>query len=406
MPIAEGTSIGTVVIGPRIQTDYAELYLGRQPGLERRVAVRVLPAAMRRDRAVVERLQRESYLSSRVAHPNLVQAYDSFTIDGDQFLVMEYVEGSTLTHAIDRELEATPEVAASIVLEIARGLEELHAAGVYHTALRPGNVLISKRGRIKLKGLDHGRDAREDPVGDASQRAPYDAPEFTRGEPLGPACDTYSLGVLLADLLAEPSSGWSTRLERSLRRLSARCCGPDPAGRPGLRPLRMELERLLPDASPTSCRITIGSWLAGSQLPRASRRAPEEEFDDAVDPYDAPVAERSWYPLAIAGLVLLSVAVFGVSSWLGRSDEGPAPVAAAPVGPPALVVFDASPWAEIQVDEGVPFLTPRATPIELSAGSHEVIYRHPSFGEARETLILGEGEELVVRHVFEAGNGS
>ena len=81
--------------------------------------------------------------------------------------------------------------------------------------------------------------------------------------------------------------------------------------------------------------------------------------------------------------------------------KAPPPEPAAPVqGEPASVAFVAHPWAEIQVDDQPAFLTPRAQPFELAPGSHELVFRHPRYGEVRQTLKVRPGEQRVVRHLF------
>jgi hypothetical protein len=79
------------------------------------------------------------------------------------------------------------------------------------------------------------------------------------------------------------------------------------------------------------------------------------------------------------------------------------PVGAAPPAPvvePAHVVFTAYPWAEIRIDEGDPFLTPRATPLDLRPGEHEVVFRHPRHGEYRQRFRVFPGEQRIIGHDF------
>lgn len=64
------------------------------------------------------------------------------------------------------------------------------------------------------------------------------------------------------------------------------------------------------------------------------------------------------------------------------------------------MAFVAHPWAEIQIDEQAPFLTPRAAPIELAPGPHQLVFRHPRYGEVRESIVIRPGEQRLVRHVF------
>lgn len=409
MPIPEGTSIGTVVIHEALANGDGERYVGRQPGLQRKVLVRVV-REQDAHAAARESLQRAAYLGSRVAHPNVVGTYDYFRLRGDHYLVTEYVDGPSLAAALERVGDVPPEVAGRIALEIARGLEELHTAGIYLTALRPEHVLISRRGWIKLSGLDHARDAREDPT--ALEREPriYDAPELTRGEPVGPASDVYSLGALLHHLVEgePPGKEAPRRIPRvGLRRAIASCLSPDPADRPTLEELRRRLEGELPDRSPASCRAEIGAWLWDARIlaptadppPRFAARPARESI--SMGPLRSRIPR--WAAAAVIGLALGGWAAAQLlADGAPPSDAVPEVAAAAP--PAATIVFDASPWAEIQIDDQPPFLTPRAAPVELSAGSHEVRFRHPSFGEVSQHIEVDSGEERVVRHSFTAGN--
>jgi hypothetical protein len=406
MPIPEGTSIGTVVIHEALADEAGERYIARQPGLQRKVLVRVV-REQDADASAREALQRAAYLGSRVAHPNVVGTYDYFRLRGDHYLVTEHVDGPSLAEALERVDEVPPEVAGRIALEIARGLEELHAAGIYLTALCPENVLISRRGQIKLSGLDQARDAREDPA--ALERAPqaYDAPEFGRGEPIGPASDVYSLGALLYHLMEgePPPHEAPRRMPRvGLQRVIASCLASDPAARPTLEELRRRLENELQDRSPASCRAEIGAWLwdarilapAGDSPPRFAARPPQETI--AMAPLRSRVPR--WGVAAVVGVVLVSwLAVRLMANGAPESQAVPEVAAAAP-DPPATIVFDASPWAEIQVDDQAPFLTPRATPVELTPGSHEVRFRHPSYAEVSQRINVDPGETRVVRHTF------
>ena len=86
------------------------------------------------------------------------------------------------------------------------------------------------------------------------------------------------------------------------------------------------------------------------------------------------------------------------------SEPPPKEIPAKPAPKPALISFVVVPWAEIQVGETPRFLTPRAAPVELPPGRHDLFLRHPKYGEVQRTLVVRSGEERVVRHVFERTN--
>jgi hypothetical protein len=97
------------------------------------------------------------------------------------------------------------------------------------------------------------------------------------------------------------------------------------------------------------------------------------------------------------------VAAMGTQPIPGRAGTATPDVSAAPPpGPPhpALVGFVAHPWAEVRVEGREPFLTPRAEPLELAAGSYEVVFEHPTYGVVRRNVRVRAGEQTVVRHVF------
>jgi serine/threonine protein kinase len=130
------------------------VYLCEHKLMRRRVAVKVLPTAKAAEPSSLERFYREARAVASLDHPNIVHAYD---IDQDEtlhFLVMEYVDGSSLQDIIKKSGPMDAERAAHYVYQAALGLEHAHAAGLVHRDIKPGNLLVDRSGTVKI--LDMG----------------------------------------------------------------------------------------------------------------------------------------------------------------------------------------------------------------------------------------------------------
>jgi serine/threonine-protein kinase len=186
-----------------------EVYRAHDERLDRDVALKVLPAGVLTDEDARRRFRKEALALSRLNHPNIATIYDFDTQDGIDFLVMEFVEGSSLAE----KLKAGPlqeKETATLGVQVAEALEEAHERGIIHRDLKPGNILATPKGRIKV--LDFGLAKLLRPSGDAdatqsvaetravSGTLPYMAPEQLQGDPTDPRTDLYALGVVLYEM--------------------------------------------------------------------------------------------------------------------------------------------------------------------------------------------------------------
>ncbi len=413
-------SVGSILIRERVGT--SGLYRGEQPGLGRAVAIRKLRQDLLANDSLVARLEREARLAARVVHPNVIGVFDFFSHRGDQYLVMEWVDGLSLREALDRSDRVPPAVATLVAEQIAIGLAALHDRGILHTDLRPENVLLSRWGEVKLRGLGSACEVGEGGRVPPRDATPYSPPELWSEAKPGPACDTYALGLLLFEMLTGDASPDRapplTRDARPLGRLARRCAHPDPGRRPSLAALRARLERLKPRRSADESAAEIAAWLW-----EVSREREEEEPSTSESAQAAPsrLGTRARLPgrLAAASAALVLVAATWLLSWpqLQGGPEEPlldtkgtlsrelfADLDAPLDQRSASVRFAVYPWAEVTIDDAEPFLTPRARPVELAPGSHQVAFRHPRFGEALRAYRFEPGEQRVVRHVFDAAS--
>ncbi len=124
----------------------AEVYLARDQLLDRPVAVKVLFPEFATDPSFVERFRREATAAANLNHPNIVGVYDWGEADGTYFIVMEYVDGRTLSEILRAEGPLHPDRAADIGADVAAALGFAHRNGVVHRDVKPGNVLVTQAG--------------------------------------------------------------------------------------------------------------------------------------------------------------------------------------------------------------------------------------------------------------------
>ena len=130
-----------------------EVYRAHDERLERDVALKVLPAETLADEVARKRFRKEALALSKLNHPNIATVHDFDTQDGVDFLVVEYVEGTTLSEKLAGRALPEKEV-ARLGTQMAAALEEAHEQGVVHRDLKPGNVMVTPKGQAKV--LDFG----------------------------------------------------------------------------------------------------------------------------------------------------------------------------------------------------------------------------------------------------------
>ena len=293
-----GQTLGHYRIAEKIGAGgMGEVYRAHDEHLNREVAIKVLPSGTLSDESSRKRFRNEALTLSRLNHPNIATVHDFDTQAGVDFLVMEYVPGTTLSE----KLAAGPlpeKEAARLCVQLAEGLTAAHERAVIHRDLKPGNLRLTADGRLKI--LDFGLARLVQPVsGDAETETltqtraiagtlPYMAPEQLRGERVDARSDVWAAGVVLyematarlpfegktsAVLTDQILHGHATSPQRLQPRLSARladiilkCLEKDAENRyQSAKELQVDLRRLI---SPTSS----ASIVAGAPRKRTRSR--------------------------------------------------------------------------------------------------------------------------------------
>ena len=350
----------------------AEVYLARDQLLDRPVAVKVLFPALATDAGFVERFRREAQAAANLQHPNIVSVFDWGEANGTYFIVMEYVEGHTLADTLRDEGRLHPDRAAEITADIAAALGFAHRNRVVHRDVKPGNVLITRDGGVKVadfgiaRALSDSTDQNLTKTGSVMGTATYFSPEQARGAQVDPRSDLYSLGVVLYEMITgrPPFTGDSAvaiaykhvqenpvpprridpALPETLEAITLKCLAKNPANRyPSAQDLRADLRRYLdgsrilaepvlappmdPGATGLMAPTGYGDQTALVAGPVAWR--PEDDgyggYEDYDEDYPPEQPKRSkWF---LAALILLLLVLAGLLFLLASNfgdDEPPA----------------------------------------------------------------------------------
>ena len=188
------------------------VYRASHLGLERPVAIKILKQEFAAHPEIADRFMREARTMAKLKHPRAAMIFDAGHLaDGRPFIVMEYVEGSTLAETLARDGTFAPERAVRVAAEICDVLAEAHALGIVHRDLKPSNIMLNERGVCVLdfgiaKVLQNSTEVtRTHPTTESGLvigTPRYMSPEQCLGHKVGPASDLYSVGVLLYEMLA------------------------------------------------------------------------------------------------------------------------------------------------------------------------------------------------------------
>ena len=183
----------------------AFVYKARDKQLQRDVAIKTLKPNYVNQEKFVDRFRREAQTAANLNHPNIVQIFD-WGIEDEPYFVMEYIEGNTLTSIISGNRTVGLNDILYIGSQVANGLKEAHKHGLVHRDIKPGNIMITPDGKVKV--TDFGIVSLQNEESDITKTgavlgtASYISPEQAQGKPVSFESDLYSLGTVLYELIA------------------------------------------------------------------------------------------------------------------------------------------------------------------------------------------------------------
>ena len=172
--------------------------------LQRTVAIKTLKPNYVEQEKFVERFKREAQTAANLNHPNIVQIFD-WGIGDEPFFVMEYIEGNTLTSIIANKRTISMNDILFIGAQVSSGLQAAHSKGLVHRDIKPGNIMITPQGKVKV--TDFGIVSLQNEESDITKTgsilgtASYISPEQAQGKPVSKESDLYSLGTVLYELI-------------------------------------------------------------------------------------------------------------------------------------------------------------------------------------------------------------
>jgi non-specific serine/threonine protein kinase len=321
-------------IAPIGKGGMGEVYKARDTRLDRSVALKVLPDHVASDPALAQRFEQEARILAALSHPHICTVFDVGRHDGAHYLVMEYLEGSTLRERLEQGPLDIDDL-LSLATQVADALDAAHAAGVVHRDITPANIFIT--GRRQAKVLDFGLAKRTTATPHELSMAPtalvtevgttmgtlaYMSPEQVRGELVDASTDLFSFGVVLYEAASgtRPFQGATPGVicEAILNRTPAPLQSPHP----GLPPAFTRLvERML--VKDRAERVTAAEslrTLRALDTPRDHRTAPASDAVSSTSESRRSVWQpgaRTWWASAAAGLVLVLAAA---GLYVGRSS--------------------------------------------------------------------------------------
>src|SRR3954453_12978864 len=182
----------------------ATIYRAHDAQLDRDVAVKLLRPEYGRDPDFLARFRQEAQSVAQLNHPNVVGVFDYGQGPSGPFTVMELIDGEDLASILRRTGPLPARQAARIAAEVARALAAAHARGIIHRDIKPGNVLVSSDGRVKVTDFGIARAMAEAQMtlpGTTLGSVHYFSPEQVRGETASEASDIYALGIVLYEML-------------------------------------------------------------------------------------------------------------------------------------------------------------------------------------------------------------
>lgn len=305
-----------------------EVWHARDDVILRDVAIKILKQEYMGDPGFLERFRTEARHAAMVNHEGIADVYDYGEDGGSAYLVMELVPGDSLARILEVEKSLSGERVLDIISQTSRALYEAHQAGLVHRDVKPGNLLITPDGHVKITDFGIARVADQvglTATGQVMGTVQYLAPEQATGKPATPSTDIYSLGIVAYEALAgkRPFSGESQMeiamaqinktppalpdtVDPRIANLVMSCLAKKPNQRPeSALALAKRAESLMSTAPRTSAATTLIQ-----QAPQVTDRTAVIELAPDTNPTQKPPVVWPWFVLIGAlGATAISVVI-------------------------------------------------------------------------------------------------
>jgi serine/threonine protein kinase len=441
--LAAGQVVGHYrVIAPLGKGGMGEVYLASDTRLERKVALKLLPAALTDNKERLRRFIQEAKAASALNHPNIITIHEVGQTDGAHFIATEFIDGQTLRHRLARTRMGWPEM-LDVSIQVAGALQASHAAGIIHRDIKPENIMLRPDGYVKV--LDFGlAKLTEQPsqtyptdsaidtkvkayteAGAVMGTVNYMSPEQARGLRVDARSDIFSLGVVMYEMAAgrmpfvgetamdtlvsilerEPPSldQYAPDVPTEVKRIIGKALRKDREERyQTIKDLSIDLKSLREE-------LAFEQKLERSQPPRSSVRAstaPDATEAAATDQSGARAVEgaatadrpartkanrgRRWLAFALASVVLAVVAIGTAMLW---RRGGSSHVVSVPASAPAnLAERSVSYWVTVQKYRGgKPYQEPFRLRDDINFEKDYRIRLHVASNQSGRLYLLNEG---------------
>ncbi|MEV6303691.1 Stk1 family PASTA domain-containing Ser/Thr kinase [Actinoplanes sp. NPDC051861] len=338
----------------------AEVHRGRDLRLGRDVAIKMLRSDLARDATFQERFRREAQNSAALNHPAIVAVYDTgeeLSATGEKlpFIVMEFVNGRTLKEVLAQEQRIQPRRALEMIADICAALEFSHRHGIIHRDIKPGNVMITQNGQVKV--MDFGI-ARALASGATTMTqtsavigtAQYLSPEQARGESVDARSDVYAAGCVLFELVVghppfvgdspvsvayqhvredpRPPSTINREVPPDVDAIVLKALAKNPLNRyQSAQEMRADALRAVSGrpvmATPVMSQAETVAMSGTNQWQPQAATTMQRSIPASVAPPRKPENKSSWVMAVLAGLSFLVVVVLGVALAMSQRDDDP-----------------------------------------------------------------------------------
>ena len=422
----------------------ATLYKATQETLNRTVAIKELSIRCAQDAALVERFSREAKVAATLSHENIVHIYDYAQRGKSHCIVMEYVNGIDLAQILTLLMKLPTNIALIIAYEVSRALVHAHSRGLIHRDIKPGNIMLTNRGEVKLMdfGIAQIPNLKSLTLPGTFLGTPsYMSPEQSLGEKVGPPSDQFSLGVVFYELLTGtkpffeddektiferirscdflPPRKLNPNIPRGVERIILKCLQPSPRARYAhTQEFNQRLFQQLRKRVQGDPRKTLRKYLMENELVTAGASDTEEFFKDYLP---AEPAQLSIEVLGDGSLFQWNIQNVSVACYrwvrnscivlcsafllafvhnpkfprLGIENTMDQKLLKSQLHFSTLQVH-VNPWATVYLDDRLIALTPTAEKFYVRSGRHTVRFTSPYLKEKTLSIFLEKGENKKV----------